>query len=127
MERESGIHDAAIGFRAVEKFQHAQLVQVVPGRPVQSMQQIIVDAVGSQFRELGLQIAVHVPAGLDHPRWQLGSDLHPLPVTALQRLSEQHLALAPMVRPGGIKIVYPLLDGVMDQANRPGPHRFPGP
>src|SRR5450759_2120098 len=67
---------------------------------------------------LFVQVAVVVVGFLDQLHRGLGGELYFLPVTLLQRVTQDSLAVAGLIRIGRIDVVYPFVDGVADNPYR---------
>jgi len=96
----------------VQEFGHAQGPQLIPIRPRQPVQQIKVDVVCLQPPQLLIEIAVHVPARLYQPAWQLGGQVHLFPVAALEGPTQERLALTVVIGIGGVNIVHAAVNSI---------------
>ena len=119
VERKTGIDDAPVLGRLVQEILDSKGLDGLPGRTGQGVDQIVVDMVGAELFQLGVQEGVHVLPALDQPCGQFGGDLDLFAVAILQGSAEQWFALAVMIRPGGVHVVNASVDGCADLGDCP--------
>src|SRR4030042_71675 len=119
MEREPQVAYPAVlqrRLRPVEEMEAEHLL--IPGLPVQSVEEVEVHIVHLQPFQLLVQVGVEVLSGLDEPygRFRRQPDLLPVPVREYP--PEDDLALAVVVRVGRVDVVDPLVNRVADHPGR---------
>ena len=83
-----------------EPLDHPQVAHLGPavGVPVQPVQQVQIHVVHLQALELLVEQAVAVPQGVDQPAGELCGQLDHIPIRAPERLADDALAVAAVVR-----------------------------
>ena len=76
------------------------------------MNEVIVDAVGLEFCELGIQECIHILPLFDKPGREFGGEPDFFAVPVSKGTAHERLALSPVVRPGRINVIYAVVDGV---------------
>ena len=98
--------------------QHTQPLHLFPGVLVQGMQEIKINEVHIQARQLFIQQAVKIRGFLNFPAGHLGGQADLIPVAILQHLANKALALPLMVGVSRIHIVDPLVNGTAHHRHR---------
>ena len=109
VEGEPGIQDAAAAAFPFEELEDAQFDQPGPVVLVQTVEQVVVDAIGLQFIELHGENRLHVLRSVHIPRGELRRQANFVAARVFRdELTEKRFAVAVVIGKGCIEIIDPL-------------------
>ena len=120
MEGKADIADSAFSSGVFQEFYYPQLFQVFPGAFIKGVQQVVIDVIGIKTLQLLGKIMIHVLLGFDQPGRKLGGHIDALAVNLLDEFPQHRLAFAIMVSPGGVKVIYSMLHGILEHLHSCG-------
>src|SRR5271157_3040758 len=112
MEREACIFDATVCFRLVQEVCHTQFFDIVPQLADKGMDEVIVNVIGVEFCKLGIEELVHILPLFDKPGREFCRKPDFFAVAVCKGTAHERLALSPVVGPGSVNVVYPVVDCV---------------